>query len=207
MPDFKDARKRSVDNLQRLYTFVVSLALAESLRRTLLSNDIVQLVWSNKWVMFLSLIFTVIPFYHGANRYLDATYVTGERTAKRYSLMVDFLFLFLQGLLLFTLALIITNDPSLITDHDTYFFSGLALLLFIDIIWVLVTTVITEDKRDDGTPSESNYQIWALLNVVAVILIFVLVYYELWTWLLVLTFGRSVLDYLISHNFYYPQNP
>src|SRR5690349_850145 len=73
--DAKEARKRSVDNLQRLYTFVVGLAVTEMLRRMLnpLATDYAV------WLMFTAFLFTVVPFYHGANRYLDATYVTGER--------------------------------------------------------------------------------------------------------------------------------
>ena len=105
--DLDRVRARSVDNLQRLYAFVMSLAFAESLRRSLLTRDNnVDLSIANwdRWLMCLALIVTVIPFYHGANRYLDATYVTGERTAKRFSLMVDFIFLFVQALLMFTLG-------------------------------------------------------------------------------------------------------
>jgi hypothetical protein len=205
MPNFNDARKRSVDNLQRLYTFVVSLALAEGLKRTLLVADKVQLRWSNKWVMLLSLLFTVIPFYHGANRYLDATYVTGERTAKRYSLMVDFLFLFAQGLLLFTLALTITDEE--VGARDKYFFWGVGLLLFIDVIWILTTMMTTTHETDQKQPSAFKYFPWLALNVVAIVLIAILVRYEWWYGLLLLTFVRSALDYLIAHESYYPTIP
>src|SRR6476661_3705790 len=82
-PDMKTVRTRSVDNLQRLYTVVISLALTEYLRRLLTqSAEANEATGYNGWLMFVSLIFTVVPFYHGANRYLDATYVTGERAAK-----------------------------------------------------------------------------------------------------------------------------
>jgi hypothetical protein len=200
--DLVQARARSVDNLQRLYTFVISLAFAESLRRSLLTNDNVDLSLSNsnKWIMCLALIITVIPFYHGANRYLDATYVTRERTAKRYSLMVDFLFLFVQALLMFTLALLITNDPSLTATNDKYFFWGIALLLSIDVLWVTVTRAVTEDAPG----KKLNYWLWAPINVFAVIIILILVGLGHWNWLLVTLIVRSALDYLIGHDFYYP---
>ena len=50
--DAKEARKRSVDNLQRLYTVVVSLAVTELLRRMLnpLATDYAT------WLMFVSFI-------------------------------------------------------------------------------------------------------------------------------------------------------
>jgi uncharacterized membrane protein len=206
MPNLIEARKRSVDNLQRLYTVVVSLAITASLGRTLLNQDKVDLTWSNKWVMFLSLLVTVIPFYHGANRYLDATYVTGERSAKRYSLMLDFLFLFFQALLLFTLALSITNEPSHIDRSDTYFYLGLTLLLLVDVIWVTITRYTTKSVTDAGVISNSNYTRWAGLNIIVIVLILVLIFYHLWVFLLALAFLRSVLDYFISHDFYYPQS-
>lgn len=202
-PNYGDARKRSVDNLQRLYTVVVSLAVTESLRRTLLTGTQVELDWSNKWVLLLSLIFTVIPFYHGANRYLDATYVTNERIAKRYSLMFDFILLFTQGLLLFTLALFITNEPNLINDYDTRFFIGLAILLFVDVVWVGISRRITSDRPGQ----KSSYPVWAFINIVAIIVILILALCKLWALLIPLTLIRTVLDYLIAHDFYYPPNP
>src|SRR5262245_6898700 len=104
--NLQEARKRSVDNLQRLYTVVVSLAVTESLRRLLANFGTGGSVAGLKeWLMFVSLIFTLVPFYHGANRYLDATYVTDERSAKRSALLIDFIFLFCEGLLFFGLAM------------------------------------------------------------------------------------------------------
>jgi hypothetical protein len=147
----------------------------------------------------------VIPFYHGANRYLDATYVTGERTPKRYSLMVDFLFLFAQGLLLFTLALTISAGE--VETVDKYFFWGLGLLLISDVIWILTTTITTIHQTDEKKGSAFKYFPWLALNVFATALIFTLVHYEWWLGLLLLTFVRSALDYLIAHDSYYPKTP
>src|ERR1051325_6616791 len=107
MANLDDARKRSVDNLQRLYSVVVSLAVTEILRRLLIGYAAGGTIAGYKeWFMFVSLIFTAVPFYHGANRYLDATYVIGERSAKHYALMVDFIMLFFEGLLFFGLAMV-----------------------------------------------------------------------------------------------------
>lgn len=200
--NYDDARKRSVDNLQRLYTFVVSLAFTESLRRTLLSPaGTAELAWSNKWVMFLSLVFTVIPFYHGANRYLDATYVTNERRPRRYSLMVDFLFLFFQGLLLFTLALLITNDASQSVANDELFFYGLAALLLVDVVWVSISRFVTEEIPPAG---KSAYPAWAFINVFAIAVILLFAWRGWWDWMVVVTLVRSAVDYLAAHDFYYP---
>jgi hypothetical protein len=206
-PDLKQARTRSVDNLQRLYTFVVSLAFAESLRRAFLTttnNVDLSTSHSVKWMMCGALIITAIPFYHGANRYLDATYVTGERTSNtRFSLMIDFLFVFLQALLMFTLALLITTGdyPVDETNHRLFYW-GLALLLSIDILWIFITRYTTKD--DPSPPKQVRFRRWAIINIVTVIIILVFVYLAMWKGLLLLLIGRSVVDYLIAHDFYYP---
>ena len=110
-PNLTEARKRSVDNLQRLYTVVISLAVTESLRRLLMNfSSRHEVAGYKEWLMFVSLIFTVVPFYHGANRYLDATYVTEERSAKHPALIVDFIMLFIEGLLFFGLAMVTTDE-------------------------------------------------------------------------------------------------
>jgi len=206
-PELKQARTRSVDNLQRLYTFVVSLAFAESLRRAFLTttnNVDLSTSHSGKWMMCGALIITAIPFYHGANRYLDATYVTGERASNtRFSLMIDFLFVFLQALLMFTLALLITaGDSSVDQTNHRLFYWGLALLLSIDILWIFITRYTTRD--DPSRPKKLQFRKWAIINIVTVIIILVLVYFAMWKGLLVLLSARSVVDYLIAHDFYYP---
>jgi len=205
-PELKQARTRSVDNLQRLYTFVVSLAFAESLKRALLTTtNNVDLSTSNsgKWMLCAALIITAIPFYHGANRYLDATYVTRERSSKkRFSLMIDFLFVFLQALLMFSLALLITAGGPEIETNYKLFYWGLALLLSIDILWIAITRGTTDDAP--SPPKTVQFRKWAILNIFAVINILVLVYFAKWECLLFLVITRTVVDYFIAHDFYYP---
>lgn len=101
MPDIGKARERSVNNLQRLYAIVVSLSIAYTLKgliEVISASGLTNIVeYYNELFMFISFIFIVIPFFHGANRYLDATYVTGERNATHYGLLVDFIALFCRG--------------------------------------------------------------------------------------------------------------
>lgn len=219
MADLKDARKRSIDNLQRIYTFVVSLAVAESLRRTLLTPaNTVELVWSNKWLMCISLIVTLVPFYHGANRYLDATYVTEEmRATSRYALMVDFFALFLHGLLLFGLALYVNNP-----DYHP-FYTGLGIVLVIDAIWVFFTSLVTEEIRDQTIQQSSDqnqksskpkYYAWGIINLITAAILFTSTWSALWPEgmvrnhaLAAIVIVRTVVDYWLSFDFYYPPVP
>lgn len=198
--DAKEARKRSVDNLQRLYTVVVSLAVTEMLRR-MLNPPAADYA---SWLMFCSFLFTVVPFYHGANRYLDATYVTGERTAKHFALMFDFIFLFLEGLLLFALAMQAPNRE--------LFYTLLAALFVFDAIWVGFTN-FTGEHESDKVPS---YTKWAIVNIAAAAMLMVSVWSNLFVefWandlaknvaLVVTAIGRTCYDYISVWSFYYPR--
>jgi hypothetical protein len=154
--------------------------------------------------MFASLIFTVVPFYHGANRYLDATYVTEERSAKNPALMVDFIMLFLEGLLFFGLAMIMANEA--------LFYTVLAGLFLLDIVWV-GTTNLTATGESDKMP---DYKKWALINFVSLVLLLVFVWSNLLNWqfwptdtiraiaLVAVATARTVFDYLRVWHFYYP---
>jgi hypothetical protein len=102
---------------------------------------------------------------------------------------------------MFTIALLITNDPSLTATNDKYFFWGIALLLSLDVLWVTVTRFATEDAPG----KKLKYWLWAPINVFAVIVILILVGRNQWNWLLVTLIIRSALDYLIGHDFYYPR--
>ncbi|RYG98673.1 MAG: hypothetical protein EON58_06425 [Alphaproteobacteria bacterium] len=197
-PSLGEARKRSVDNLQRLYTVVVSLAITELLKRLFHPAADAPKAGLSEWLMLTSFIVTIIPFYHGANRYLDATYVTGERSAKHGALMLDFIALFLEGILLFVLGLFASNA--------TIFYTILGALFVFDAAWVGLTRLTT-----NGNESVASYVKWAGVNVVAALA----VTGASWTtffktpereaaFLTIICVFRTVYDYYSVWSFYYP---
>jgi hypothetical protein len=206
--DLDKARTRSVDNLQRLYTVVVSLAVTESLRRLLtpLVTPNMEPPGYDSWMMFVSFLVTVVPFYHGANRYLDATYVTGERRATTHALMIDFIALFLEGLLLFGCAMLVGNAKG--------FYTLLGCIFVFDAIWVGFTrlTVLVEDGE------RPSYKIWAGVNLAAAAALFVSFWSNILRWdfwssalaanlaALGIAIGRTVYDYVSVWSFYYPDD-
>lgn len=160
------------------------------------------------WMHLLVILVTVVPFYHGASRYLDAAYVTGERTSVKYALLLDFVFLFIESIIFFTLA-------TLILDSRKSYFCFTFLLLF-DIIWV-GTTVLTT-----STPSSSRGIVpgigkWAILNIITIVIVLLLywsTFNTLTIWrvtfapsvlLAIIATVRSVLDYYLVWEFYYPR--
>jgi hypothetical protein len=207
---FDEARKRSVDNLQRLYTVVVSLAVTEMLRRVLevgsstAAPDFAAIPRSN-WLMLSSFLFTIVPFYHGANRYLDATYVTSEQSAKHFALLLDFIILFLEGVAFFVLAVSIGSPRS--------FYTILGCLFLADAIWVWLTLNIWSvgDTAHVGGLAKTNYGTWLIINIAVGSFVLLSVWSNLWPdsarvpSLAVVVILRTLLDYATVWDFYYPK--
>jgi hypothetical protein len=205
MDAVEEARKRSVDNLQRLYTVVISLAVTELLKRLLVdpSTRAFKTPSLIEGTMLISFVFTIVPFYHGANRYLDATYVTKERTPQNDALMIDFVFLFGEALLTFALAMSCGNIQN-------YYLLFILLLLY-DLIWVFSTQYTS--KPNEG--ADSSYKKWLVINVIAIVIIFLLgwsKYTSLWPnddvrslFLVAMGVLRTILDYVVAWKFYFPE--
>lgn len=200
------ATELSVNTLQRLYTIVMSLAIAESLRRLLSDfGDKGQLPEFASVVAVFSLLITAIPYFHGANRFLELTYITGERKVKSHALIFDFIALFVEGLLFFMLAVVIKNTQ--------VFFTTLAILFVFSSVWIGIRSMTT---------SAGNRPIiihsWAIANVIAAIFLLIFVWsgplgLRLWPSSTIMNIAlgsivllRTVYDYYSSWNFYVPSS-
>ncbi len=203
------ARERSVNNLQRLYTVVISLAITVTLKNlfedvlgygTTSGNGVLDFPkYYGHLLRFISFIVTVVPFFHGANRYLDETYVTGESGARRYALLIDFIAFFLEGLGIFVLAMYARIDNN--------FYVVLGVVLLFDILWVL-STYIT------ATGNKPKIKWWAVVNIGTVSAVFIVLWSSLCpgdvvkSWILVLICTlRTALDYILVWPLYYPEMP
>jgi len=203
------ARERSVNNLQCLYTVVISLAITVSLKNlfedvfgcgTTPGRGILDFPgYCEHLLRFISFIFTVVPFFHGANRYLDETYVTHESEACKYALLIDFVALFIEGLGIFVLAMYARIDNN--------FYAVLTGVLLFDIIWVLSTYITAEGDKP-------KIKWWALVNIVTVFTVFIFLWSSLWasetvkSWMLMFTcVVRTALDYILVWPLYYPEIP
>lgn len=206
MKPIEESRKRSVDNLQRVFTVVISLSMTEALRQVV--NDATPSILSlslSEVCAFVSLIFTIIPFYHGANRYMDETYILGGRKTKSQALMLDFVAIFIEGLIFFILALQIQNEK--------FFYTLLAALLLYDAIWVGLTRLTSLPENSKQPP----YFQWAFVNLIIAALLLVSHWSNLLNWdfwqsavvtsvaSVLLAIVRTVYDYGSVWDFYLPQ--
>jgi hypothetical protein len=202
----KTSRVSSVGHLQTLYTVVVGVALTVALedisatgpgQTSLLSSvDAVLLL-----VAFIA---TLLPFYHGALRHLDVTWIEKEgRDVKSGALLADFVILFVEGCLFLLIARQLSSP--------FHFGAGLAALFAIDVIWGIVAHVAFTQPGADKAEWK-----WVQNNVVAVIALLALLFSaRTWvaqpaqaTWmvvgLLIVALVRTVVDYVRSWDFYYP---
>jgi hypothetical protein len=129
-------QQSSVRHLQTLYTLVAGLALTEAV--TALADEVdVGYPSARTLSMMTAFLATLIPFFHGALRHLDDIYIVSRPPGAmhRFALLSDFVLLFLESAILLGMARRL-EDPIV-------FLGFLIALLLLDIIWSILTQVLT----------------------------------------------------------------
>lgn len=187
--------ERSVDSLQRIYAFVVALAVARSVEAAFVSEG--ALVWApERMPVLVAFVFTVVPFFHGMNRHLDRCYVERHDEHVQGALLADFAVFFLEAAMLFAFATSIRSGLE--------GFLILAALLALDTLWGMISHWI--HYRDESASSRT----WAAVNAVFVVLLLLVYFLEGYAepvkpWILaLLAVVRTVVDYKLSWAFYFP---
>lgn len=117
----------TVRNLQELYTVTMGVALVKAVERMTEGHTVDWLAVPD----FFAFLVTIIPFYHGAMRHLDVRYIEQAGTrVRRGTLLGDFLLLFVEACLLLGAAFMIGRPSGL----------GWAIcsLLILDSAWSLM---------------------------------------------------------------------
>jgi len=195
--DVEKASTRTVDALQRVYAIVIALALTTAVKLLIEILGITQGSGSagrdvaSATLLFIAFLFTLVVFYHGMNRHLDDTFVTGESKLQRPILLLVDIFVFLvEGSLLVVMASTINNPGA--------FFYAWSVLLVVDILWGLYLYLVIRRVA----PSK-----WILNNT-----IFLAVAWVLWLLILpqnvamiaIVEIMRNIVDYRINWAFYFP---
>lgn len=202
-PKVQEARKRSVEHLQRLLSVVVSLAVAQALQRLVFVDTAPREHDYPDWVMFVGFFVTLVPFFHGANRYLDAAYITLESPARPIGLVCDFFFLLVESMIFYLMAAFIG------ALHKFYWV--MFTLLLLDAAWVGITFLYKEHSSTAAkSQAKFNYLPWLGLNVGAAVLLVItanLTTLALSAKLVLLALVpilRTALDYYLSLPVYFP---
>ena len=197
--------ERSVDSLERIFAFIVALAVTDAIRVTFLGgsqNPTLRWPTATVFAAFLAFLVTIVPFYHGMNRHLEECYIRREPRAEG-ALLFDFVFFFVEASLLFAITASL-RDPNL----GSFFFLG--ILLFIDVVWATISNRIHYGQKAHGITT------WTTVNL-TMITVGAAIYFVAakgaalsaeWqaSLLLVVAVLRSVLDYYFTWDFYFPKD-
>ncbi len=196
----------SVKNLEHLYTTVVAVALSLSIYHLFdTSGGLVQFRVELLWC-FAAFLITLIPFYHGALRHLDITYVENEsKNLRKGALLFDFFMLFLESCAFIMLSVFLIQPM--------FFIWGMVALLVFDTIWAFLAYL--GFSQDIHPKAEAR---WALINFVTSIgLTIYLISFNFlptaeFSSNLKLAIGipcilllRTIVDYVWCWDVYYPQ--
>lgn len=199
-------QENTVKNLENLYTVVIGLALTQAIILLIDSSNEGFPINFTYLPYFIAYLVTLVPFYHGALRHLDHTYIEHEgKDVRAGALMFDFAFLFVEGCILFSLAVLIKTPQ--------FFAWGLVILFAFDIVWAFFAYL---GLSPDG---ESNAEIkWTAINIIAAAILIVVftsfikiyppsptnVEINLGLCILTIAFARTAIDYGSNWDFYYP---
>jgi lysylphosphatidylglycerol synthetase-like protein (DUF2156 family) len=155
--------------------------------------------------VFIAFLVTLIPFYHGALRHLDMTYVEqGGKQVRSGALLADFTILFIESCLLLALAILLPTPQ--------FFAWGLAALLTIDTIWAFFAHLCFSQAVKPKAELR-----WGLINLITtgvLVMFFVMIGIfppmvggsepKLGILILTVSVVRTVIDYAWCWDFYYP---
>ena len=203
-----ESRANSVRHLEGLYTVVVGLGLSLAILNVVDAKLEGLPIRIDLLPYFVSFLVTIIPFYHGALRHLYITYVEkGGKQVRSGALLADFVMLFIESCLFLGLAMLITKP--------LFFAWGLTTLLALDTLWGFIAHIAF--SQDVKPKAEVRWALINLLTTVVLVIYFCLIDMvppgasvqggpKLAIGLLVVSVLRTVIDYAVSWDFYYPSS-
>jgi hypothetical protein len=188
----KDIEK-SIDSLQRIHAVISALALGEAVRRLISNPGTAEASFNAEALpQFIALVCTIVPFYHGMHRHLEATYLFATDVRRPKSvLLIDFVVFVVEASTFFAMAALFKTPA---------FYWVLTAFLTFDAIWAGATALIN---------SVSMFR-WCLLNFLAAAAMLLVLSLNVFksgmdVWLLTLIVGvRTILDYSTHWRFYFP---
>ncbi|MBL7876763.1 MAG: hypothetical protein JNL53_13940 [Cyclobacteriaceae bacterium] len=194
---------RSVDSLQKIYAVIIGLAIARTTQEVVQGtnwNEILPRIQATAPAL-LSFFFLIVPFYHGMNRHLDYSYLERVPQHSKIGLIMDFIFFSLEAALFFLFA------DTIILGKES--FIVIALILGLDILWGTFATLLNYHKES----GKQNPFAWVKINIVTLIFGFFIYVYgdnpviDVRWCLAVLLVGRTIIDYYMMMDFYFPEEP
>jgi len=198
-----DENRYSVESLKTIYAVIIALAISRVLINIFPGSNIED-YWpnlTNHAPAFFSFFLLIVPFYQGMNRHFSFCYLEKEGRIIDWALLIDFLIFAIEASLLFIFA------NSIKSGINSFVIIG--LILFVDVIWGLVSHLIHYRKLNQSVIN------WSIINFIALVvgtLIFIssnIFIGATKEWVLfIVMLCRTVADYWTSWKFYFPsQSP
>lgn len=200
-------RENAVRSLTSLYTIVIGVALSLAIFQLFGEEGGLRFIEAHSVFLFLSLVVTLIPFYHGALRHIDDVYIeNANKHIQDGALVVDVLLLFFHGLVFVVLALLI--------DYPNQFVWVFMVLIGVDVAWGLFAHFGASTKSTEAAEGK-----WLFLNLLFVLIgiaTLVVLGVDIFSIedeslkialpLFAASFIRTIIDYIWCWNFYLPQD-
>ena len=200
--------RRSINALERVHAVLIGFAMTASVRIALESwlrpAGAGGILSPPDWptlALFGAFFFTVIPFFHGAVRHLDAVHLYA-RSPVQYHLLADYVLLFVEALVFITMAESVDTPPQ--------FIYTVWALLVIDIVWGFTTIAMStlgHAKHPDRTPA-SLWHVWKWIrwdtgSAAAMLLLALGQPQNVEAWLCAGAFLRTATDYYFNRSAYF----
>jgi len=145
-------RENSIRSLSNLYTVVIGVALSLAVVQLVDETNGLLSITITKVLLFVSFIFTLIPFYHGALRHLDDAYLENKNSHIRDgALIIDVMLLILHGMVFVVLSLLLNNPIQ--------FAWSLIVLVAVDVLWGVYAYFGSSTQGENGAEGK-----WALIT-------------------------------------------
>jgi hypothetical protein len=176
---------------------VIALAISQAIESLLKDPAHGTVLASDRIIVglpsFVAFLVTLVPFWHGMNRHLDRCYVEKKGAIVQGGLLWDFTAFFVEGCLLFSAGW------SLRSGIESFEYLG--ALLGVDMGWGFVAHQIHFRGQ------KSHVVRWSLVNLVAILLAILIIAFPFQSKmevLMALAVVRSIADYWICWDFYFP---
>jgi hypothetical protein len=197
--------ENSIRSLVNLYTVVIGAALSLAVAGAIDVNKGLTSISTVSILLFVAFLATLFPFFHGALRHLDDTYLENSASSmKTEALIIDFALLFLHALAFLVLSQLLKKPA------DFAWF--LVAVLSIDVVWGVFAYFGSVSLGKFSAESR-----WSTINFFFVLgVLFYLIDQEIYfgteavsvklAWLLAIAcVCRSTIDYLWCRDLYFPK--
>jgi nucleoside 2-deoxyribosyltransferase len=204
-PDNAKSASRSILDAFTIFPFaiILALSLSEAFKMVVsekpTTNEYIN--WGKLYALAAFLLL-ILPFYQGMNKYLLITYGDLNEGARPHSifLIIDGLAFMLESALFFAMS------RTLGLEHWARFYVVVFILLAVDSLWGFSV------RLHSNAASVRVIEHWTMLNLVTIVLLALLIEFGrsfprphlLASLGLVGMLARTILDYWISWDFYFP---